>query len=249
VRARPLTGPPRLLDRLLAGPLDRFTAGPDDDDALRVAAAVSAAGRLVALERAPGADSAELTSLADRLADRELTGRVELAADASALGAAAAATVRQLGASGVGVALTGRAAAVDGLVAAQLAGLEPPARVVVRADEPGAEERCRVFADGAVRLLDAGPRAELAFVRCLNVLMAGTGSPAVATTDPRLLAITGERAAWNERPHESWEHVMPYGVRTDEQQRLTAAGFRVRVVVPWGPGAPAAAVRRLAGRS
>jgi proline dehydrogenase len=104
-----------------------------------------------------------------------------------------------------------------------------------------------------VRLVDGrGPGADLAFVRCLNVLMAGPGTPGVATTDPRLIAIAGERAAWYERTPESWEHVMPRGVRTDEQQRLAAAGYRVRVTVPSGPG-PAATVlagvvRRLTGR-
>ena len=244
MRARPLTGPLRLLDRFLAGPLERFTAGPDDDDALRVAATVSATGRLVALERAPVADPRQLGRVAGRLAEIGLAGRVELAVAADALGVAAEPTVRELLDRGVGVALTGSAAAVDDLAARR-----PGARVVVRSDEDGAEERCRSLADGSVRLVDCGPRSELAFVRCLNVLMAGSGHPAVATTDPRLLAITGERAAWNERPSDSWEHVMPYGVRTDEQQRLTAAGSRVRVVVPWGPGAPAAALRRVAGRA
>ena len=42
---------------------------------------------------------------------------------------------------------------------------------------------------------------------------------------------------------------MPLGVRTDEQRRLVAAGYRVRATVPWGPAAPAAVLRQLAGRS
>jgi proline dehydrogenase len=81
-----------------------------------------------------------------------------------------------------------------------------------------------------------GARADLAFVRCLNVLMAGGGHPAVATADPRLVAIAGERAAWNDRTPESWEHVMPYGVRVHDRRRLLAAGYRVRVVVASGRG-------------
>jgi proline dehydrogenase len=40
---------------------------------------------------------------------------------------------------------------------------------------------------------------------------------------------------------------MPYGVRTAEQQRLVAAGDRVRVAVPSGPGATGLVLRRLAG--
>jgi proline dehydrogenase len=68
----------------------------------------------------------------------------------------------------------------------------------------------------------------------------------VATTDPRLIAIAGERAAWNDRPPESWEHVMPYGVRTDEQQRLVAAGSGVRVSLPSGAGALGHLAQRVA---
>src|SRR4051812_36879093 len=132
VRARPLTGPPRLLDRLLAAPLGRLTAGPDDDDALRVTAAVDAAGRLVALERVPAAGPAELVALADRLAAAGLAGRVELAVPVDRLGPRAGAVVRELLERGSGVAVTGSAAAVDALVAA-----EPAARAVVRSDEDG----------------------------------------------------------------------------------------------------------------
>ncbi len=113
----------------------------------------------------------------------------------------------------------------------------PAARIVVPAAEPGAEERCRDVAERRVRLTAGrGARADLAFVRCLNVLMAGGGHPAVATADPRLVAIAGERAAWNDRTPESWEHVMPYGVRVHDRRRLLAAGYRVRVVVAAGRG-------------
>jgi proline dehydrogenase len=119
--------------------------------------------------------------------------------------------------------------------------------VVVSAREPDAELRCLALAAGAVRLTDGGgAAARLAFVRCLNVLLAAPGRPGVATSDPRLIAITGERAAWTGRAPESWEHVMPYGVRTDEQQRLVAGGHRVRVAVPSGSGALGHVARRVA---
>jgi proline dehydrogenase len=145
------------------------------------------------------------------------------------------------------VALTGRpeaVAAVDLSVA----------RIVVPAGEPGAEARCREHAGGRVRLVQGrGAAAGLAFVRCLNVLMAGDGRPAIAASDPRLIAIAGERAAWNGRSPDSWEHVLPYGVLTDEQHRLVAAGYAVRVAVPSGTGAVllglSAAARRLGNRS
>jgi proline dehydrogenase len=77
--------------------------------------------------------------------------------------------------------------------------------------------------------------------------MPAAGSLAVAAADPRVVAVVGERAVWYDRPPGSWEHVMPYGVRTGEQQRLVAAGVAVRIAVPSGPGAAALLVKRLAG--
>ncbi|MGY1619374.1 hypothetical protein ACI797_21755 [Geodermatophilus sp. SYSU D00691] len=42
---------------------------------------------------------------------------------------------------------------------------------------------------------------------------------------------------------------MPWGVRTDEQRRLVAAGNRVRVDVPSGAGALTLLARRVGGRA
>jgi proline dehydrogenase len=231
----------------LLRPAGRFAAGSAAADAARVTAELVAGGCAVALERFPAGDAAELLLLAARLRDEGLAPRAELTVAVGALGPAAAGSVTgQALECGLGVALEGAVAAVDAL-AARL----PDARVVVPAGEPGAEERCRALGDGPVRLVQGrGAAADLAFVRCLNVLMSRDGSPAVAATDPRLVAIAGERAAWYDRPPDTWEHVMPYGVRTDHQRRLLAAGHRVRLSVPWGPMAAAAVpLRRLAGRS
>jgi proline dehydrogenase len=64
----------------------------------------------------------------------------------------------------------------------------------------------------------------------------------IAATDPRLIAIAGERAVWHGRTPETWEYVLPFGVRVEEQQRLMAAGLRVRVTLPTRGGF---AVRRV----
>ena len=77
------------------------------------------------------------------------------------------------------------------------------------------------------RLLDAPPR---------------TG-PQVA--DP-VRAAGGERAAWDERVPDSWEYVMPWQVRNEQQRRPVTGGYRVRVVLRPGPATPAL---RPAGRS
>ena len=224
--------------------LRRFVAGSRADDAVRVASELAAAGFAVALEHEPGRSDDEVgafESLISRLrtagmADAELTLPVErLGRDA----------VRDLGGAGLAVVLDGPSRDVDALVADI-----PGAGVVVDAGEPDAEDRCRAHAAGRVRLTAArGAAAALAFVRCLNVLMAAGGHPEIATTDLRLIAIAGERAAWNGRTPDSWEHVMPYGVRTAEQHRLAAAGLSVRVAVPSGRGAAGSYLRALGSRS
>ncbi|HLM05523.1 MAG TPA: hypothetical protein VK402_10095 [Blastococcus sp.] len=234
---RPVVG--RALAGLLAG---RVVAGPRIDDALRVAGKLVAAGCRVALEHEPAGDAdpeAELAELIGRVHAAGLASECELTLGVDRLGTEA---VRRLAAraenAGLSVVLDEQVADVPG------------AGVVVAAGRPDAEARCRELANRRVRLLQGrGAAADLAFVRCLNVLMAGTGRLEIAATDPRLIAIAGERAAWNGRAHDSWEHVMPYGISTVEQHRLVAAGAVVRVAVPSGPGAAAVLARRVGGRA
>ena len=198
---------------------------PGIGDALRLAAELVVGGYLVALEPVPGDDApAELAELCGRVADAGLSGHVEVTVPVDRLGADAAAALADVGPA---LALSGPPAAL-----AALGARLPAARIIVPAAGPGAESWCRQLAEGPVRLrAGRGARADLAFVRCLNILMAGGGHPAVATTDPRLVAITGERAAWNDRTPDTWEHVMPYRVRRYDRRRLLAAGFSVRVVL------------------
>jgi proline dehydrogenase len=86
------------------------------------------------------------------------------------------------------------------------------------------------------------------YVRCLNVLLAGDGYPMLATHDPRLISIAAERAKWYDRPQESFEFQLLYGVRPDEQRRLVADGYTVRVYVPYGTEWYGYLMRRLAER-
>jgi proline dehydrogenase len=191
-----------------------------DRDPVDVARELVDAGFLVALESGH-------VALVERVGSIGLAPACELTVPVDRLGLEAA---RELGSlasdAGFAVVLSGSAATVAAV------GL-PGAGVVVPAGEPGAEDRCRALSGGHVRLV-AGRRrggADLAFVRCLNVLMAGEGHPGVAVSDPRLIAIAGERAAWNGRTSDSWELVMPYGEMVSEQRRLVAAGSVVRVSV------------------
>jgi proline dehydrogenase len=86
------------------------------------------------------------------------------------------------------------------------------------------------------------------YVRCLNILMSGEGYPMLATHDPRLVAIGEDRAKWYDRTSESFEFQMLFGVREEEQRRLTDAGYTVRVYVPYGTQWYSYLMRRLAER-
>ncbi|MFC7547321.1 proline dehydrogenase family protein [Plantactinospora sp. GCM10030261] len=86
------------------------------------------------------------------------------------------------------------------------------------------------------------------YVRCMNVLMAGSGYPMLATHDPRLIAIGQDRARWYDRTPDQFEFQMLYGIRPDEQTRLAGEGHTVRVYVPYGDQWYGYLMRRLAER-
>lgn len=86
------------------------------------------------------------------------------------------------------------------------------------------------------------------YLRCLRILLAGSGYPMVATHDPRIITIVGSLAAKAGRTPENYEHQMLYGVRPDEQRRLVAEGQKVRVYVPYGGEWYGYFMRRLAER-
>jgi hypothetical protein len=211
--SRVIVGTGTALRRLLGR---RAAAGRNP---LQLARETVAAGCVVAVE-SPDAVLVEQLAAAGLAPACELTVRVDrLGVDAA----------RRLGTlatgAGLSVALSGPAAAVGALAATG-------SRVVVHAEEAGAEARCRDLAGRPVRLVSGSRRGSgLAFVRCLNVLMAADGHLGVAVPDPRLIAIAGERAAWNGRTSDSWEFVMPYGELVPDQRRLVAAGSVVRVHV------------------
>lgn len=85
-----------------------------------------------------------------------------------------------------------------------------------------------------------------AYLRCLRILMKGDGYPMVASHDPVIIGAAQTMADELQRTTDSWEHQMLYGIRTDEQQRLAAAGRRIRVYIPYGSEWYGYFVRRLA---
>ena len=89
---------------------------------------------------------------------------------------------------------------------------------------------------------------DAAYARCLEILMSGPGYPMVGSHDPAMVQRAHELAAQHSRAADSWEVQMLYGIRTDEQRRLAAAGTRVRAYVPYGADWYAYFMRRLAER-
>lgn len=86
------------------------------------------------------------------------------------------------------------------------------------------------------------------YVRCMRVLLAGGGYPMLATHDPRMVEIGGALARRHGRRSGSYEYQMLFGIRPDEQQRLAAAGEKMRVYVPYGDQWYGYLMRRMAER-
>jgi proline dehydrogenase len=96
--------------------------------------------------------------------------------------------------------------------------------------------------------LAARSEVDRSYARCLRILLDGSGYPMLATHDPRLIAIARSRAAAAGREPATFEYQMLYGIRPDEQRRLTDEGAQVRVYVPYGSDWYGYFMRRLAER-
>lgn len=104
------------------------------------------------------------------------------------------------------------------------------------------------YAEPASVAYPAKADVDLAYVRCLKILMAGDGYPMVASHDPRMIELAAMLAAQHGRSPGSYEFQMLYGIRTGEQRRLAAGGAQVRVYVPYGADWYGYFMRRLAER-
>ncbi|MFI9593420.1 proline dehydrogenase family protein [Nonomuraea sp. NPDC052265] len=134
----------------------------------------------------------------------------------------------------------------------------PDVGIVVQAYLPDALERCEKLVGARVRLCKGAYTApgaysrpadiDRSFVRCLRILMAGTGYPMIATHDPRMIQIASTLAVLDGRDLNGFEYQMLYGVRPREQRRLAGLGGQVRVYVPYGADWYAYLMRRLAER-
>ncbi len=87
-----------------------------------------------------------------------------------------------------------------------------------------------------------------AYLRCLKVLMAGSGYPMVASHDPEIIEAVPSLAREAGRAATGFEYQMLYGIRDGEQRRLAGVGNQVRVYVPFGTQWYGYLMRRLAER-
>jgi proline dehydrogenase len=75
---------------------------------------------------------------------------------------------------------------------------------------------------------------DAAYLRLMRLLLDEGTYPAIATHDAAMLEATREHAAARSLPPDRYEFQMLYGVRRDLQASLVAAGYRVRIYVPFG---------------
>jgi proline dehydrogenase len=87
-----------------------------------------------------------------------------------------------------------------------------------------------------------------AYAAGVRALMGSSCFPQIATHDPRMISLAVEAAAASGRGPGDWELQMLYGIRADLQRELRAAGYQVRVYVPFGQDWYAYFMRRLAER-
>jgi proline dehydrogenase len=73
-----------------------------------------------------------------------------------------------------------------------------------------------------------------AFVRLMQQLLDHGTYPAIATHDPNMIEATTRYATSKGYAKDRFEFQMLYGIRRDLQASLVAAGYRMRVYVPFG---------------
>ncbi|HRA74813.1 MAG TPA: proline dehydrogenase family protein [Propionicimonas sp.] len=115
---------------------------------------------------------------------------------------------------------------------------------------PGARVRlCKgAYAEPATLAWQRREEVNAAYLRVLGRLFAAGACPLVASHDPELIAAAPGLATASGRTADDYEHQFLYGIRTDEQLALAAAGRRVRIYVPCGTDWWAYFMRRLAER-
>jgi proline dehydrogenase len=104
------------------------------------------------------------------------------------------------------------------------------------------------YAEPAAVAHTAKSEVDEAYLRCLRILMDGSGYPMVATHDPRMIEAARSMAIVRGRSADDHEYQMLYGIRTTEQDRIAESGSRMRIYLPYGADWYGYFTRRLAER-
>jgi proline dehydrogenase len=86
------------------------------------------------------------------------------------------------------------------------------------------------------------------FVRLMRLLLTEGTYPGIATHDEAMIRATTQFVKQNDVSRDAFEFQMLYGVRRDVQRRLEAAGYRLRIYVPFGGAWYPYLMRRMAER-
>ncbi|MEV6521201.1 proline dehydrogenase family protein [Longispora sp. NPDC051575] len=104
------------------------------------------------------------------------------------------------------------------------------------------------YAEPATVAYAAKRDVDLAYARCMRILMNSKAYPMIATHDLRMVDIAERLGEELGREPGSYEFQMLYGIRTTEQRALAARGHIVRVYLPYGEDWYGYFMRRLAER-
>jgi proline dehydrogenase len=104
------------------------------------------------------------------------------------------------------------------------------------------------YAEAASVAYTKGEEIDAAYVTLMERLLDGGVYPALATHDPKLIAVARAYADRQGIDRDRFEFQMLYGVRRDAQEELTHQGYRMRIYVPFGTEWYAYFSRRIAER-
>ena len=93
-----------------------------------------------------------------------------------------------------------------------------------------------------------GPEIDAQYRYLTDWLFARGDDPSIATHDSRLILHAKQAANEADKPVDSFEIQMLYGIRRELQQQLAQQGYRVRVYVPFGSAWYPYLMRRIAER-
>lgn len=261
--------------------VDRFVAGEQLADAVRVAAQLQREGLLVSIDHLGEDVTTEQQATANITEAEQLAGALQTAglADSCEISVKLSALGQSLGGdlAADGIARVVRAARAAGVLLTldmedhtttdrTLATLQrvrsesPETGVAIQAmlrrtrDDlaaltgPGSRVRLvkGAYDEPAEVALQSAGEIDAAYAAALRQLFAGDGYPMVATHSPDLIALALALAEVHGTPRDGFEFQMLYGIRTAEQRRLAADGYRVRVYLPYGTDWYGYLTRRLA---